>query len=77
MGISEIIGNLSVSKNVNFEIIERLSISENASNFSRYINGKPNWFLYFSQQSVIKKDPVVPPNDANLFWFNTDNLAKI
>ena len=32
---SEIIGNLSISKNRNFEISEKLSISENASNFSR------------------------------------------
>ena len=32
---SEIIGNLSISKNGNFEIIEKLSISENASNLVR------------------------------------------
>ena len=70
MGNSEIIGNLTISKNGNFEIIEKLSISENASNFSQ------TNFCTFSQQTVIKKDPVVPSNDANLSWFNTDILAK-
>ena len=29
-----------------------------------------------SQQTVIKKDPLVPCDDANLSWFNTDILAK-
>ena len=33
-------------------------------------------FCAVSQQTVIKKDPLVPHDDANLSWFNTDILAK-
>ena len=33
-------------------------------------------FCAVSQQTVIKKDPLVPYDDANLSWFNTDILAK-
>ena len=71
------IGNLSISKNGNFESIEKLSISENLHQIlaDRWMVSQTN-FCTVSQQTVIKKDPVVPSNDANLSWFNTDILAK-
>ena len=33
-------------------------------------------FCAVSQQTVIRKDPLVPYDNANLSWFNTDILAK-
>ena len=78
MCISEIICNLAISKNENFEIIDKLL--ENYRKMHQILADK--WMVSqtnlctFSQQIVIKKDLVVPSNDVNLSWFNADNLAK-